>query len=174
MNGQCKTVNEIKQFALVDGKLFTAFLLEISSCEEVCGWENLKKCAKTKKGHPFGWPFDSSKDLRSSRRFGLRGFFHFRRRLFAFDVALPAFSIFNFVGLLAHKCLYIGRVFRFCSAHYESLDTAIQHLFHLGGADVSMRLSNQPTKRLCQRVARSYRSQSGFLGHKPSRFSRAF
>ena len=71
--------------------------------------------------------------------------FGFGRCLFALDVALPAFSIFNFVGLFAHKCLYIGCVFRFCGVHYESLDEAIQHLFDVDdGTGATLQLSNQP------------------------------
>ena len=77
------------------------------------------------------------------RRFWGSNLFDFGRCLFALDVALPAFSIFNFVGLFAHKCLYIGCVFRFCGVHYESLDEAIQHLFDVdGGAGVALQLSN--------------------------------
>jgi hypothetical protein len=76
-----------------------------------------------------------------SRRFWGSGLFDFGRRLFALDVALPAFSIFNFVGLFAHKCLYIGSVFRFCGVYYESLDEAIQHLFDVdGGAGAALQL----------------------------------
>src|ERR1017187_1586605 len=60
-------------------ELFTEFSPEIPRGEEVCVLKN-SKMRKNKKGHPFGWPFDFSKDLRSSRRFGLRGFFCFRRR----------------------------------------------------------------------------------------------
>jgi hypothetical protein len=52
MNRQCKTVNEIKQFALVDGKLFTAFLLEIPSCEEVCVFRKPKNSRETRNGRP--------------------------------------------------------------------------------------------------------------------------
>jgi len=51
-----------------NSELFTGFSPEKSRGEEVCVLKNSTICAK-KKGHPFGWPFDSSKDLRSSRRF---------------------------------------------------------------------------------------------------------
>ncbi|MGA2801331.1 MAG: hypothetical protein ABSE97_03010 [Verrucomicrobiota bacterium] len=78
-----------------------------------------------------------------SRRFLGGNLFGFGRRFFTLDVSLPAFSIFNFVGLFAHKCLYIGCVFRFCGVHYESLDEAIQHLFDVdGGAGAALQLSN--------------------------------
>jgi hypothetical protein len=104
------------------------------------------KTRKNKKGHPFGWPFDFPKEWRSSRGFGLRGFFCFRRRLFAFEVALPAFSIFNFVGLSAHKCLYFVRGLRFCKAHYETFGAAIQHLFGTGcPAGTGLRLPDRQT-----------------------------
>ena len=82
-------------------ELFTGFSPDIPRGEEVCILKN-SKIRENKKGHPFGWPFDFSKALRSSRRFGLRGFFCFRRNLFAFDVAFPALSIFYLVGLSAH------------------------------------------------------------------------
>ena len=65
--------------------------------------------------------FDSTKDLRSSRRLGLGGFFRPDRCFFAFDVALPASAVFNFVVLFAHKCLYFDRVLRFCESTMKVL-----------------------------------------------------
>jgi hypothetical protein len=124
-------------------------------------FEEFEITLKNKKGHPFGWPFIFSKDLRSSRGFGLCGFFRFRRHPFAFEVALPAFPIFNFIGLFAHKYLYIGRVFRFCGVHYETLDTTIQHLFDAGGgAGAILQLPKQKDRLAGQRAARSHRNQS--------------
>jgi hypothetical protein len=96
---------------------------------------------KNEKGRQLRRPLSLNENYQSRRFFG-SGLFDFGRRLFALDIALPAFSIFNFVGLFAHKCLYIGCMFRFCGVHYESLDEAIQHLFDVNGAGAALQLSN--------------------------------
>ena len=48
MNEPCKTANGIKPFIQTRWELFTVFLLEISSCEEVCFYE-FKNMLKNKK-----------------------------------------------------------------------------------------------------------------------------
>jgi hypothetical protein len=75
---------------------------------------------QNKKGHPLGWPFSILENARSSRRFGFgRRLFGFRQLLFTFQVTLPAFAIFNFIVLFAHKCLYFVRVLRFCGLNMK-------------------------------------------------------
>jgi hypothetical protein len=64
--------------------------------------------ATTKKGRPIERPFQLLQNARSSRfwRDDWRGgFFGLGRCVFAFEVALPAFSVFNFVVLSAHNSL---------------------------------------------------------------------
>jgi len=64
--------------------------------------------------------FSIAENVCSSRRFGIgRRLFGFRQLLFTFQVALPAFAIFNFVVLFAHKCLYFVRVLRFCERNMK-------------------------------------------------------
>jgi len=66
-----------------------------------------------KKGRPDERPFQFLQNARSSRFWldgGRGGFFGPGRDFFAFDVAVPAFSIFNFVILSAHNSLLCSRV----------------------------------------------------------------
>ena len=122
-------------------ELFTAFLSNIPAGEEVYVFRNQKICPKIK-NRPNRRPLPLRKNLPSRLLWG-SGLFRPGRFFLALEIAFPAFSIFNFVGLFAHKCLYIGSVFRFCGVYYESLDEAIQHLFDVdGGAGAALRLSN--------------------------------
>jgi hypothetical protein len=117
-------------------ELFTAFSSPDPGGEKVCVFQfpkttsstdalRTKQAALGERPVQFYWKV-------ASGCLGGGGFLHPGGGVFALEVALPAFSIFNFVILSAHKCLYFVRTLRFCGAHYESFGPAIQHLFDAG------------------------------------------
>jgi len=93
-------------------KLFTGFSTEFPGCGEVCFFK-IRAFAEKQNGHPCGWPFDFAANASSGRLRGLGGLFYPGRQIFPFEVAFPASLLFNFIGLFAHKCLYIALRLRF-------------------------------------------------------------
>ena len=132
-------------------------------------FQKSKNRPKNKKAARTGGFCCCAKNLRSSLLWG-SGFFCLGCLFLAFDVALPAFPIFDFVGLFAHKCLYFVCVLRFCGVHYESFGPTIQHLFGAGNpAGIVLRLSDPPGEAN-RRFTRPHRTQLRPRRHQPDHF----